>query len=91
MTTQTFRTRKSQPHLSGAFVNSDPSDEVTLSIIPLAAGVETDAAATSEKLFFLPLSTSTLSGAAGAGENIAVNGDPNLNMTDLNEKLIKMV
>ncbi len=50
--------------------------------LPLGSGDAAEAAA-SEMPLFMPLSATFLSGTAGAGENIAVKGDPNLYMTDL--------
>jgi hypothetical protein len=64
-------------------VNNDPNDDVTLSMIPPPPPLAVEAAATSEAPLLLPMSASFLSSAAEAGENIAVKGDPNFDMTDL--------
>jgi hypothetical protein len=67
-----------RPHLSGAFVNKEPNDDMLsmMLLLPLPAPpAAAEGAAASD----------APAGAAGAGENIDVNGEPNLDITDLRQ------
>jgi hypothetical protein len=68
-------------YLSGAFVNSDPNDDDIVPIIPplLEEGI---AVSDSAVCFAFP-SPSDFSEAVGAEENMEVNGEPILDITDL--------
>ncbi len=65
-----------KPHLSGAFVNNEPNDDILSMMLlpPLPAPpAAAEGAAASD----------AAAGAAGAGENIDVNGELNLEIADL--------